>query len=87
MVDLSFLHGFSSSSPLWQRTVDNMYCILNTSADLAAPGADCFPRLIVFARIQFVVEFSFYTTLLAANLFVLFVFRRPGQRVHGQQYI
>lgn len=64
-----------------------MYYILNISAGLAAPDANFFPRLIVFARVQFVVQFFFYTTLFAVKLSFLFFFRRLGQRVQGQQYI
>lgn len=64
-----------------------MYYVLNISAGLATPGVDFLVRLIRFARVQFVVEFFFYTTLVAVKLSFLFFFRRLGQRVHGQQYI
>lgn len=64
-----------------------MYYILDISSGLTAPGADFFPKLIVFTRIQFVILIFFYTTLFAVKLSFLFFFRRLGQRVHGQQYI
>lgn len=75
------------TAALWQWMVYDMYYILNISAGLAAPDANFFPRLIVFARIQAVDEFCFYTTLFAVKLSFLFFFRRLGQRVQGQQYI
>jgi hypothetical protein len=75
------------TAALWQWMVDDMYYILNISAGLAAPDANFFPRLIMFARIQLVVQLFFYTTLFAVKLSFLFFFRRLGQRVRGQQYI
>lgn len=64
-----------------------MYYVLDISAGLKAPGADFFPKLISFARVQFAVEFFFHTTLFAVKLSFLFFFKRLGQRVHGQQYV
>lgn len=75
------------TSALWQWDVDDMYYILNISAGLIAPDANFFPRLVVFARTQFIVQLFFYTTLFAVKLSFLFFFRRLGQRVQGQQYI
>ncbi|KAJ4392295.1 hypothetical protein N0V93_005920 [Gnomoniopsis smithogilvyi] len=64
-----------------------MYYILDVSAGLATPDADFVVRVIRFARIQFVVELFFYTTLFAVKLSFLLFFRRLGHRVNGQQYI
>lgn len=64
-----------------------MYYVLDISAGLRAPDADFYTRLIPFARVQFVVQFFFYTTLTAVKLSFLLFFKRLGQRVHGQQYI
>lgn len=64
-----------------------MYYVLKISAGVTAPGADFFPRLTSFARVQFAVELFFHTTLFAVKLSFLFFFRRLGQRVQGQQYI
>lgn len=75
------------TAALWQWTAADMYYVLDISAGLSVPDADFYTKLILFARIQFVVEFFFYTTLIAVKLSFLLFFRRLGQRVQGQQYI
>lgn len=64
-----------------------MYYVLKISAGVSTPGADFFPRLTSFARVQFAVEFFFHTTLFAVKLSFLFFFRRLGQRVQGQKNV
>lgn len=75
------------TAALWQWSAREMYYILDVSAGLATPDADFVVRVIRFARIQFVVELFFYTTLFAVKLSFLLFFRRLGHRVNGQQYI
>lgn len=75
------------TAALWQWIADDMYYVLEISAGVTTPGADFFPGLISFARVQFAVEFFFHTTLFAVKLSFLFFFRRLGQRVQGQKNI
>lgn len=76
-----------ASAALWQWIARDMYYVLDISAGLATPGADFWARMIRFARVQFVVELFFDTTLVAIKLAFLFFFKRLGKRVRGQQYI